>query len=247
MRELDKKACEECETRDEWLRKFIQLNPDAFAFAVLQGYQASGLSDRLGAITIDEIQDLQAQLGAGGLTPSRLEAVRKRTKEKGEAYEERQRQRAAARTAAELGKLPDTDVMYAIIERLRLRRSGTSFAESGSFPLAATHVEAVYYLDADVHNGGFRQYFENTEPERVELAMDSLSVMGLGEYRTIVEQAFKSYREHGGDAGLEALYKGYAGVGVGEAAAGAPSVLRRELVRYIREHLDELVRFSAGS
>jgi hypothetical protein len=111
-------------------------------------------------------------------------------------------------------------------------------------------VPIVYYLNADVQNGGFDQYFHNTAGELVDEAIDGYRALGLGRQADVVERANAVFvrnkgRSAGRDPDLDVLDKEYYAATSSPESPGRSTVLVA-LVRYVRTHLAILAEFTAA-
>jgi hypothetical protein len=59
----------------QWAGRFVALNPRAHALSVLVRYSQLSLTERLGHLDLKTVEALQAEVGAAGLTPAKLDAM----------------------------------------------------------------------------------------------------------------------------------------------------------------------------
>jgi hypothetical protein len=229
-----------CATREQWARLFIARNPSAHAFAILGAYRHSGLGERLGEFSLDEIQQLQAERGAGGLSPEKLEEQQRAGAERRRKRED-ERARFLQLGRSELAALPDRRLVRAVFARLSERENRDS---SSALPASARRVLLVTLLDADVSNGGFDQYFWNWSDDSIPEVTAALDAMELGRVADIVSRAASLYRSTypegirdsgraGRDPAFDPLDAEY------YAASKAVGRVNGQMARYMRAHLGE--------
>jgi hypothetical protein len=171
-----------CTTREQWARLFIARNLDAHAFDVIGAYNQTTLGEHLGYFGIAEIERLQAELGAAGMTEERLAARDSAVRARRAAREERIA-RYLALGEAELCALPDTELVRAVALRL------PDWEKSSLVSPARRIVTLAFRVDADVRNGGFDQLFMNARGDELHDAPAVFAAIGAERAARIVARA----------------------------------------------------------
>src|SRR5262245_22153194 len=90
-----------------------------------------------------------------------------------------------------LSKPPDDDLAYAIIEYVS-EKSGNDesrvFDALNAAPQGVRYIYATWWVDGEVNNGGFHQYFWNHGDWMADVAIAAYEVMGGGEDAAIMRE-----------------------------------------------------------
>jgi hypothetical protein len=191
-----------CRTGRDWARRFVALNPEALAFDVVVRYGELSLTERLGHLDFKMIRTIQAEVGASGLTPAKLEAMDEERRVRG-AERRARLDRYRRMSTAELIALPDKECARAVAVRFAqlglwgLLRATASFLARGwrGEPAPVKRARAAWLLDADVCNGGFDQLFRNSSAGQIEEGREGLVALGAGEAAEVVARALAHERE----------------------------------------------------
>jgi hypothetical protein len=240
-----------CRTSRDWARRFIALNPDATAFDVVVRYGKLSLTPRLGHLDFKMVEILQAEVGAAGLTPAKLDAMEAERKVRTAKSRERLA-RYRNMSTAELVALPDDECARAVMARFAPPFGAVSAflpVASGTLararaPVPVKRAQAACYLDAEVCNGGFDQLFHNATDSEIEAGLEGLLALGASEAAEVVARARarersrsprrrKGDREWLRDAELEPLDKAYYAA---LPRADPVSSFAARLAAYVRVH-----------
>ena len=93
-------------------------------------------------------------------------------------------------TYEEIAAVPDDEVEFYIVEEVTRLMPGTDEPEVFSnFPPGVRAVYTTWVVEAEVGNGGFDQYFLNTEGTLAEEAIAGFRLFGAGRLAVLVEEA----------------------------------------------------------
>jgi hypothetical protein len=101
-------------------------------------------------------------------------------------------------TPAELAKLPDDKLEETVVEALCVALDddyGHELEIMATQPPGAQAIYTTGYLEAEVSNGGFNQYFWNTEGIFAEMALRGYELMGAKQHAAIVRKAIAIYSQ----------------------------------------------------
>jgi hypothetical protein len=138
-----------------------------------------------------EVEKIQADLGAAGMTPNlALERAEKAAaREQVRAQRERRDKEYLQLDQPSLAALADGELVAAVLARARDRiGSAWSHPKSKMSP-PMWNVWVTFFLDADVKNGGFDQYFRNSCGVFVDDAIAAFRAMNASAHADIAERA----------------------------------------------------------
>lgn len=182
-----------CSSREDWLRKFLTANPNVSAGVVGFAYAASRLHERFGSPSMAEIEAMQKELGVG--EPAEEAAASQAAVRAGIRARKAARERYIVMDHTALAALDDEALAAAALARAvhKVGRGADDAKAKLSSPM--WDVWTAFYLDADVRNGGFDQYFRNSCGDDVDDAIAAFHRMGATSHADISARATACLRE----------------------------------------------------
>ncbi|HXG65616.1 MAG TPA: DUF4375 domain-containing protein [Blastocatellia bacterium] len=150
-----------------------------------------------------------------------------------------------------LADIEDDELEQAIIDYVLDKIEGHYDKEYEIVTSLSEGFQAVYctfFLEAEVDNGGFNQYFWNSSGEFATEALDGLRLIGANEHAALMEAAIKIYakeeplhRRFRLENTLEAFRESYKHTRLNEVDRRFYKLeaLSPKRIRYIREHPEE--------
>lgn len=136
-------------------------------------------------------------------------------------------------TAELVAQEPDSSLEWAMIQHVTWRINGEYDRERAIVMALSPGLRMVYTtwgVEAEVNNGGFSQYFENSTGQFADEALAGYRRLGATPFASLLERAMAA-RQAGNSGAYDALDTEFYDL-------ASPTAAR---VRYIREHPDEFV------
>ena len=166
------------------------------------------------------------------------------------------RKRYSELTADILSEIPDADLELAVVDYIQdVKLRGDYSNEYDIISELSAGQQAVYttwILEAEVNNGGFTQYFFNTNAQFLDEVLAGLKLIRADGFYRITQKAIEIYKsdhqkyaEAHGDNSVEAFLGLYNGGNLEEsdkAFFSYPDNLSQLRITYIREHPAEFIQ-----
>lgn len=133
-----------------------------------------------------------------------------------------------------LAQEPDSNLEWAIVQHVTWRINGAYDRERDIVRSLSPGVRMVYTtwgVEAEVNNGGFSQYFENSTGQLADEALAGFRLLGAARHAALLERAMAA-RRAGSPAAFDALDGEFYDL----------PALTPERVRYIRDHVGEFTQ-----
>jgi hypothetical protein len=149
----------------------------------------------------------------------------------------------------------DDDLEYALIEFILQKKIANNYEQKyeivTKLPKGLMYHYVSWFLEAEVYNGGFNQYFYNTSAAFINEAIDAYKYFGLHEISCIVDDAamiaiqeIDLHIETKKAGTIEAFSKSYLLTNLGEADSKfyeKCGVISEARVKHIRNNIDDFL------
>lgn len=138
-----------------------------------------------------------------------------------------------------LESLQDSDLEWAVESYVALKTNyGVNYEAFKSLSKGMRMVYSTWWVEGEVNNGGFNQYFLNTEGKYYKDAIEGYDLVGASEFLSVLKQAVKAYEKGETKKPIENKFAMLDEKFMHDMNYGELSKKRN---RYIRKHVDQFV------